>query len=439
MMRNKKLIVEITVLIILILGVIGYVYLGKQEIPEPVVTLPTPHFGIAGIELDINAATELGIGWDKPHPGPFIWGQIEPERGRYEWQGVDEYVHKVQSYDIATLATIWPFAEWDQTNWGDVSDTLVFFEDDLGRGRRKPYDMQVYKRFVSALVERYDGDGKEDMPGLKYPIKYWEASNEPSMQTFFDGSPEDYLELLKATYEAVKEADPGAKVLHAGLAGTEPAMVSFWEPIFKKGGGQYFDIAAIHCFPYSDIAANAQVCVPEFKKLLSKYGIDKPIWVTDMQYKMGETPGKIFGIILGTQYISPEEHARIFVKSYVTSFAWGAKKIFYTCLRAQSHHPPAFKQAALIDENGEIRPAYHALKTLIWKLDKFTSVEKLAEGQYKFIVEERAIYVLWDSGEIPEEIAGGVLVTDIYGNETKMPASTLKVTESPVFVKSESD
>jgi hypothetical protein len=403
-----------------------------STLPPPNTSPPTYHFGIAGFGQAINAGTKVGIGWDKPHPGPFIWNQIEPEKGRYEWQGVDEYVQEVQSYDIATLATIWPFAEWDQANWGGFGDTPFIFEEELGRGRRKPYDMQAYKRFVSALVERYDDDGINDMPGLKYPIKYWEASNEPSMQDFFDGSPEDYLELLKATYEAVKEADPEAKVLHAGLAGTEPATVSFWGPIFKKGGGQYFDIAAIHCFPYSDIAAKAQVCVPEFKKLLSKYGIDKPIWVTDMQYKMGETPGKIFGI----KYISPEEHARIFVKSYVTSFAWGAKKIFYTCLRAQPDHPPAFKQAALIDENGKIRPAYYALKTLIQKLDKFTSAEKLAEGQYKFIVEGKGVYVLWGSGKIPKEITGEVLVTDIYGKTTRISCSAISLTESPIFVES---
>jgi len=61
------------------------------------------------------------------------------------------------------------------------------------------------------LVERYDGDGQDDMPGLKYPIKYWEVANEPEMQRepliLFQGSSKDYFEILKATYQAVKEAD----------------------------------------------------------------------------------------------------------------------------------------------------------------------------------------------------------------------------------------
>lgn len=90
----------------------------------------------------------------------------------------------------------------------------------------------------------------------------------------------------------------------------------------------------------------------------------------------------------------------------------------------------------MVDENGERRTAYYGLKTLIEKLDKFTSAEKLAEGQYRFVVEGKTIYVLWGAGKIPEEITGEVLVTDIYGNETRMNSSAINLTESPIFVES---
>ncbi len=84
--------------------------------------------------------------------------------------------------------------------------------------------------------------------------------------------------------------------------------------------------------------------------------------------------------------IGLEEHGQIFAKSYVISFAYGADRVFYTMFKvppfAQSQH----RQAALIDESGERRPAYYALKTLISKLDKFASAEKLAEGRYRFMV-----------------------------------------------------
>jgi len=296
--------------------------------------------------------------------------------------------------------------------------------------------MDAYRRFVSALVERYDGDGIGDMPGLKYPIKHWQVGFAPSLRgrylVFFDGSSQDYLEVLIATYQAVKEADPEAKVLHATMGTMLPPQVSFWEPIFEKGS-QYFDIASIQMvWPLAEfghaeldktgLIAMAEGYVPEFKELLSKYGIDKPIWVTNAFYYPHAD-------------VSPEELGQILVKSYVSSFACGADKFFYERFKALLFEPPFFKQAALVSENGEKSPAYYGLKTLIEKLDKFTSAEKLAEGQYRFTVEGKAIYVLWGSGEIPEEITGEVLVTDIYGKETRTDSSAIKLTESPIFVE----
>ncbi len=338
---------------------------------------------------------------------------------------------------MALLAVIWPFAEWDQANWGPVADTEPLeFEQWMGRSRRKPYDMDAYRRFVSVLVERYDGDGIGDMPGLKYPIKHWQAGFAPSLRgrylVFFDGSSEDYLEVLKATYEEVKEADPEAKVLHATMATMWPQQVSFWEPIFDKGS-QYFDIASIQTvwplaelghpeLDKTELTAITELTVPEFKELLSKYGIDKPIWVTNAFYYPRAD-------------VSPEELGQIFVKSYVISFACGADKFFYERFKALPFEPPFIKQSALVDENGERSPASYGLKTLIEKLDRFTSAEKLAEGQYRFTVEGKAIYVLWGSGEIPEEIIREVLVTDIYGEETRTDSSAINLTESPIFVE----
>jgi hypothetical protein len=391
-------------------------------IPEEILA---SHFGFLGASFDAMELTKLGVMWDRPHPGPFIWGRIEKERGKYDWGEVDRYVQGAQRYGLATVATIWHFAGWDQANWGEASSSGIVFENELGGSRRKPYNMDAYNRFVSALVERYDGDGKDDMTGLVFPIKYWEAGNEPSMQdgfnTFFNGSSEDYLEILEANYQAIKDADPEAKVLHAGMAGMDPWMVSFWEPIFKKGS-QYFDIANIH-----SIGASEELNVPDFRELLSQHSIAKPIWVTEAQHRTGMT---LYG-----KNISSEEHARILIKSYVLSFALGVNKIFYTSFKAPSFGPDEFQQSALVDANGEKRPAYYALETLISKLDAFTSVEKLAEGQYKFMVEGEVIYVLWGSGELPEEITGEILVTDIYGEETRTDSSAIKLTESSIFVE----
>ena len=463
-MRNKWysiLLLGLVLVIVLLNSVIACVPASESSptplpapIPEPSTTTPTPppprsqlppptrpvpasspiaipkeimvsHIGFLGAGHNATELIELGVTWDRPHPGPFIWGRIEKEEGRYDWREVDSYVQDIQQYNFATLATIWPFANWDQSNWGQPGSTNIIFERKMGNGRRKPNDMNAYQRFVSALVERYDGDGEDDMQGLVFPIKYWETSNEPSMQqdihTFFTGSAEDYLEILEATYQAVKTADPEAKVLHAGMAGMESWMVSFWEPVFEKGS-QYFDIANIH-----SIGASEELNVPEFRKLLSKYDINKPIWVTEAQHRTGMThDGKD---------VSPEEHGDILLKSYVLSFGMGVDKIFYTSFKAPPFARAEFQQSALIDSKGEKRPAYHALETLIIKMGTFMSAEEFTTGQYQFLVEGKEVYVLWGSGSIPDELTGEVLVTDIYGKEIKSTALSIILKESPIFVE----
>jgi len=205
-----------------------------------------------------------------------------------------------------------------------------------------------------------------------------------------------------------------------------PPQVSFWKPIFEQGR-RYFDITNINSlwrFAESGRTevAKVELIAPEFKKLLSQYGIDKPIWVTEAMHYVGND-------------VSPEEQGRILVRSCVISFSCGVDKFFYGAFRPLPSCPPDRKQAALVRENGEKRPAYYALKALISKLDRCTFARKLAEGQYRFMVAGEAIYVLWGSGEIPEEIAGEVSVTDIYGNATMTDSTAIKLTENPIFAQ----
>jgi len=400
---------------------------GDIYTPPAAASIPTEilksNFGFLGATFNALELEALGIRWDRPHPGPFIWGQIEETKGIYNWDNVDQYVARAQQQDFAILATIWPFASWDQAGWDVDDDGSVVFEEEMGRSRHKPDNMDAYQEFVTALVERYDGDGIDDIPGLKFPIKHWEASNEPSMQdgfnTFFDGSPEDYLEILKATYQAVKAADPEAKVVQGGMAGMEPWMISFWEPILAEGQ-HYFDIANIH-----SIGASEVLNVPEFEKLLAKYGIDKPIWVTEAQHRAGMT--------LHGEELSLEQHAEVMVTSYVLSFAHGVDKIFYTTFRAPPSGDPQFEQSALVGSKGEKRPAYYAVETMINKLNGFTEAEELGTGSYRFRVGDLTVYVLWGSSAVPGEITGQVLVTDIYGQET-ITANPV-VTYSPAFIE----
>ncbi|HEC31453.1 MAG TPA: hypothetical protein ENI41_03070 [Deltaproteobacteria bacterium] len=380
------------------------------------------HFGFMHPE-HFEEMEELNVYWQRPHAGPFIWDEIEPEPGQFDWVYADEVVKESQNHDINILATLWPFAEWDQSSCHQklpAEKTEDFGK--LGEYRQKPCNMQAYKNFVKKVVERYDGDGFEDMPELKYPIKYWEVSNEPSMQedlVFFKGTPEDYFEILKTTYQAVKEADPDAKVVQGGMAGLGDEERVFWQAVLDLGGGKYFDIANIH---YVGVTPEA-FDVPELKEFLEKNGLNKPFWITELQYS---------AMALGEDRLSEDEWAKFMIKNFVQAFNTGADKIFYIGLEESPSDPEAW-----LIKDSEKQETYQAFKTMVSKIDYFSSVKKLGERQYKFIVNDKPVYVLWGTGNLPTEITGTVKVTDIHGSEMLLDVSQITLNDSPIFIEVE--
>ena len=363
---------------------------------------------------DFQDMIYLGIYWQRPHPGPFIWGEIETSPGVFNWEGCDKEVINSQRYGVNILPTIWPFADWDQSNChSKLSNAGALIFDELGDYRQKPCDMSAYQNFITKLVERYDGDGVDDMPELIVPIKYWEVSNEPSMQedwlVFFLGPAEDYFDILNATYQSIKNADSDAKVLKGGMAGVMEDNTDFWETVFALGGDNYFDIGNIHSINSDSDAVNS----PEYKMFLEEYSVDKPFWVTEVE--------------LGSMDKDKDENTEVdmsdkLVTSFVLAFASGAEKIF---------HPGIMKDTG----KTQIDETYDTLMTLISKIDYFESVEKLSEGRYKFTLEDNVVYVIWGENNIPEEITGQVKMTDVSGSETILNISELSLSDSPVFIE----
>lgn len=282
---------------------------------------------LVGAPRETALIAEIGGGWVRPHPGPFAWQWIEPVKGEFDFRRTDRWVRAAQDSNIAILATVWPYADWDQEKRNgsrcEVPAADEFYPKRTGDGipasRCAPYSTDDYKNFLTKLVERYDGDGVDDMPGLTLPVKYWEILNEPAMRephlTFYKGTAHEYVELLKASREAVMSASSGCRVVQGGAAGTMPEMLDFWGEVFELGGGGYFDIANIHYINYGDLST---LNVRKFRELMSAKGVNKPIWVTEAGYN---AEGEI------------EASAR-------GAFAAGAEKIFFTQFKVGSYGPP---------------------------------------------------------------------------------------------------
>lgn len=283
-----------------------------------------------------ESIAETGAAWIRPHPGPFVWDMMQTQKANaIDFTDADAQITAYQQTGLGTLATLWPFAEWSQPTSDSCkvadSDEFLPKNDSKGRGsylpahRCNPTDWNAYKTWVQAVVERYDGDGTNDMPGLKVPVKYWEAMNEPDLSwqpgsdsnrlTFYRQGPDEYGELLKQTYTAIKSADPTAQVLIAGAAGGSDQFIGFYSKLFADmpDTKDYFDIGNVHCI--SNDQNTHDFNVGAYKDALAKANITKPIWVTEAEAMYGKTG---------------EQNYQNTKTSTAGALAAGAERIFYT-------------------------------------------------------------------------------------------------------------
>lgn len=353
-------------------------------------------------DVGINHIGKLGDelsgwegGWVRPHAGRFIWGLIEPKPGRYVWTfTTDRQVKRWQNENLAVLVTIWPFAGWDQDSCHSDKPEAVGMFPGMGSRLYSPCNEESYSNWLTAVVERYDGDGINDMPGLKYPIRHWEVLNEPEMQgpelTFYQEDSNSYLELLKLSHQAIKAADPNAQVLLGGQAGMQSKFVDYWQPIMQGAAG-YFDIGNIHSISSRDLDFFAS----EYREFLDDNAFERTsFWVTEAL--VGTPPGE--------QKLTDDELARRTMTGYASSFAAGANVIF----NVGGHDPTG----------GPGRLSAKTVELMAQTLGTFNTVVQLGDNLVEFKMPNgNSVFVLWDNAVLPPTVSGKVTVIDYLGNK----------------------
>ncbi|MBJ7339066.1 beta-galactosidase [Mycolicibacterium sp.] len=201
------------------------------------------------------------------------WAGIEREPGRYDWSVVDVMIDAAASEGISVLATLNSTPTW----------AVVPGQPPIA-GR--PASAVAFGRFAGSVAERYRGK-----------VAAYEIWNEPNATAFFEPAPDPagYVDLLRASYLAVKVADPSAVVVAGGLgplvdrAGVAMDAVKFLEAMYAAGAKNYFDALGYHPYQYTmkfseggyhpdapmnQIAALRQV-------MLANGDLRKRIWATE--------------------------------------------------------------------------------------------------------------------------------------------------------------
>ena len=206
---------------------------------------------------------------------PFDWILVQPyrtaaavpgnERSRFrdvrgvpsDFSRYDRLVGAAARHGIHVLPVVVDAPAWSRVRASDAGSP--------------PRDPRDYAAFLRALVERYGPNGTlwAEQPGLpRLAIRDWQLWNEPSINDRWRTQPfaRSYVALLRATRPVIKRADPGARVVLAGLPNFSWRDL---ESIYRAGGRPHFDVAAIH--PYTFLVRNVVRIVQLNRHVMTKY------------------------------------------------------------------------------------------------------------------------------------------------------------------------
>jgi len=139
------------------------------------------------------------------------------------------------------------------------------------------------KAFTEDELMEWESFVRTEVRANKNIIYFWEVWNEPDLDLFRYGTPEEFLTLLKRTYKIIKEENPQAKVI-VTLDAFDRQPHEFSEELLSLGGGDYFDILSFHPYganPYIREDVFNESIVKE-KEMLARYGNRWPLCITEI-------------------------------------------------------------------------------------------------------------------------------------------------------------
>ncbi len=204
----------------------------------------------------------------------FPWRDLNPRPDVYAWQAADDMVAVAQEHNLDLVVRLDMPPLW--ATRVDPADL--------------PFDLNAYLDFVEATVTRYRGRI------LGYIV--W---NEPNLAVEWGGwvaEPKQYVEVLCQAAARIREADPQAKVIAAGLAPTNEFSYramddrAFLQQMMAHDAAHCFDVLSVHDYGYGlppDDAHDAHgglnlARLTDLHEILLNANATQPVWITELGY-----------------------------------------------------------------------------------------------------------------------------------------------------------
>lgn len=302
---------------------------------------------------------------------------------------------------------------------------------------------------------------------LRGKVKYFEVCNEYDLIDTHQVSEEEYLEILKAAYRGITNANeyfksldnynPDDDAVIVGLGGMRLNNTETWiKTLFENGAADYMDIASAHFYDFKFGGYGA--LDDNFDKLFSVISDNTeknvPVWITETGWPNIDVYQK--GNLKVELYSDEQEQASILVRTFVKNMYFGIDKWFcYDFEDDGTDEDNAEHNFGLVNYGKDdskvplgAKASYAAIANMNSLVGNFNSVSH-EETENKTQIygfnsgNATNCYVLWnDNGVYPCTMsldAEKIAVFDLYGNKIIKTSDNgsfdIEVSQNPVYVK----
>jgi hypothetical protein len=283
---------------------------------------PNSAMGLHAYPNNWKQGRKLGACWFRLHGigNHFTyWNWVQPTPDQWVWY--DPPIDQLRADGYFLLGLLGFGARW-AAKVPASEPPPVSGSDEYRIGRYPPQDLQQWAAYVERTVAHYRGR-----------IDAWEVWNEPDVPLFWQGTPQEYVQLLQTAYRAAKKVHPNCVILGGGGAVSKPWI----REIFQAGALQSMDAFSIHGYWDDALTALRSTHYPQrmaaLRQLMREYGREVPIWNTE-----GGTPNTTFYDDLDFPLVPPpaardllhyQEAGHEIVKRWANVLAAGVVRDFY--------------------------------------------------------------------------------------------------------------
>jgi uncharacterized repeat protein (TIGR01451 family) len=274
-----------------------------------------------------------------------------------------------------------------------------------------------FSRAFGLYVERYNGDGLNDMPGLTTPVHDWEIFSEFSENAapWLGFTLEMYSQFLTLANATAHGIDMHVTVLSSSFVNVPPAgTTNYLQRLISQYPETLAAIDAVSVHERWEFRAywTGSNNIPDYaearslREFLSGLGLgNRAVWISESDFRSTYDHLKTNSSYTCTQ----TDAAKFLARTYPFALANGISHLIYTEFEQKSGATEQLAWSAMIDTNANRRPSFYVFQNMIARLEGFISAQLIDFGGnnqgVKFITSSnQPQWVVWNVSNMTSQI-----------------------------------